>query len=373
MVGLGARAPLIMILMLAMAFAGCVGDEKVDPDANTPEDGTTTSTTGGTTAPTTDAGTTKKAPTKAGEEAPQDAAQAGCKFTFCIEGHVYAPVWDKDMTWTYAVEGAYYGREAYEATFGVFKVNDDHFLMGTDSEEELKNGASTFGVMTGQVQKDSYGILEHDAYQDVLGFLKIDDTTWKIRMWDVEFTVNKEKSTTIEHATASSLGIRVRGASADGDSLLVEYASDAAWITKLEWTNSEGVVQMSYTLTDFNAKGSAAGFRIWDRVDWQVGRATGQTSPAGFTTWNPDGEADKMFIRIKSERGATGRVDLVVPGATPTAESQDVASGEVYDLIKPYVSGDWRWLITTPRDEGGTPMGGGNVAAFFTSVTERAG
>ncbi len=334
---------LLVTLLMAGLFAGCVGGDDPKPAA-----GDKTETPTGATGPTTPTG-----PVPGGGAAVKEPDESGCAFEFCLEGHVYAPVWQQGLAWTYKVTGSLFPSE-YDMTVGVFQVAEDHYKLGTDSQDELNNAVTYDSLLVTNVQKDSYAVLKKGEYRDILGFRQIGGSAWTIEgnpfYYNPTWDLNKSASREITWAGGKGLGFRIEGVGSRGQFLNIEYASDAKWITLLEYLDTDGTPFVRYELQQAHRGFDVATLKQWEFGWWKSTGPIGNV-PVNAQNWQSSGQG-KVLMRLVTAPGMTAEGRLVSGSNVYDLSHKSAAARQDSFRIENDAVGGWQSVILIARDGG---------------------
>lgn len=321
---------LLCVLLVSIVLSGCVSDEPPEPegDPGTPD------ATGGT-------GTDAKLPD------PTKAVPSPSKALTKVDSKeaVFAPTWEVGQSWTYDVSGTRPG-DGYTVTIGVVDDGADSYVFGADNGREFEQSLIHRGsFMMKGVQKDSLAVLQGNDYHDLIGFKRAAGETWTVGLFGFSVTLTKIGVQSVSHGAGESAGIRVEG-SGEGQTFIIEYASDVEGFSLFEWSNDQGAV-LKYALTGAQDSGTT-GLLSWVVKKEHRTLASGGFSTLGTGFFDSDGSGTHVLLVGEANPATVGIGKIFDPDMNEVLTIQDPEEGKARSVATVSdVSGEWKFLAVS--------------------------
>lgn len=226
------------------------------------------------------------------------------------------PVWDVGDSWVFTFTTPQFGQDTARLVVVELDDGEGNYVVGISSEREAQRHAViNHNPFLGRMNQQSLGVYEQGEVQQVFSFPWEKDTTWSFNLFG--------QSWTSEVKSIYNKEIDVEATSAEGHKITYTFDANIEFLSAFEWTNDEGISQLSMVVGEVRSgySGDVFFYRARDLLDSTYESTDQEIYDSFFDSGHPDGSEWNVLVwYIDAEIANGGQGNLAMKdrtGATP--------------------------------------------------------
>jgi len=226
------------------------------------------------------------------------------------------PEWDLGDSWVYTFTTPQFGQDTARLVVVEADDGEGNYVVGISSEREAQRHAViNHNPFLGRMNQQSLGVYEQGEVQQVFSFPWQKDASWSFNLFG--------QSWTSEVKSMYNKEIDVEATSAEGHKITYTFDTNIEFLSTFEWTNDEGVSQLSMVVGEVKSgySGDVFFYRARDLLDSTYESSDQEIYDSFFDSGHPDGSEWNVLVwYIDAEIANGGQGNLAMKdrtGASP--------------------------------------------------------
>ena len=226
------------------------------------------------------------------------------------------PEWDVGDSWVYTFTTPQFGQDTARLVVVEADDGEGNYVVGISSEREAQRHAViNHNPFLGRMNQQSLGVYEQGEVQQVFSFPWEKEASWSFNLFG--------QSWTSEVKSMYNKEIDVEATSAEGHKITYTFDTNIEFLSTFEWTNDEGVSQLSMVVGEVKSgySGDVFFYRARDLLDSTYESSDQEIYDSFFDSGHPDGSEWNVLVwYIDAEIANGGQGNLAMKdrtGASP--------------------------------------------------------
>jgi len=226
------------------------------------------------------------------------------------------PEWEVGDSWVYTFTTPQFGQDTARLVVVEADDGEGNYVVGISSEREAQRHAViNHNPFLGRMNQQSLGVYEQGEVQQVFSFPWEKEASWSFNLFG--------QSWTSEVKSMYNKEIDVEATSAEGHKITYTFDTNIEFLSTFEWTNDEGVSQLSMVVGEVKSgySGDVFFYRARDLLDSTYESSDQEIYDSFFDSGHPDGSEWNVLVwYIDAEIANGGQGNLAMKdrtGASP--------------------------------------------------------